>query len=388
MSGAVEDYLLLALRLGRHVEGYVDWYYGPAALAARVEAEPPVEPARLVEEGAELRARIEAEGGGAWLAEQARGLHTYARVLAGEGLSFLDEVEGSYGVRPALVDEETFAAAHARLDAIVGGSGDLAPRYVAWRAAHTVPGQALAELIDAVLLVLQERARAIVPLPEGEAMHVTYVTDEPWNAFNFYEGALQSRIAVNTDVPMPWTRVLEIVAHEAYPGHHAERVMKELLVRGEGLLGEAIGPVSTPQAVVSEGIARLAQRHGLAEEVVSVAVPIVERHGVAVDVEESLAVVEAVAVLEHVSTNTALLVHEHGLGREEAMEYLGRWSLRGESYATQQYRFLTDPTWRAYAPTYTEGTRLCGAFLERHPEDGMRRLLTEQIAVSALAALA
>lgn len=388
MTGVVDDYLLLALRIGRHVHGYVDWYYGPAALSARVEAEPLVEPARLVEEGIELRERIVADGGSTWLAEQARGLHTYARVLAGEGLAFLDEVEGSYGVRPSLVGEDVFRDAHERMDAIVGGSGDLAARYAAWRSERLVPGAALRELIDAVLPVLRSRMREIAPLPDGEAMRVEYVNDEPWSAFNYYEGDLASRIVVNTDLPMVWTRALEIVAHEGYPGHHAERAIKESLLVRAGRLEETIGPVSTPQAVVSEGIARLAQAYGLDDEAVAVALPVLERYGVTADVAGDRAMVEATGALEQVSTNAALLIHEHGLGAAEAIEYLGHWTMRGEEFGNQQFRFLTDPTWRAYAPTYTEGARLCGSFLEHHPEDGLRRLLGEQIAVSEIAGLA
>ncbi len=43
----VGRYLELGLRLGRHVDGFVDAYYGPPALADRVDAEPVLPPARL-----------------------------------------------------------------------------------------------------------------------------------------------------------------------------------------------------------------------------------------------------------------------------------------------------------------------------------------------------
>ena len=46
--GLVEDYLTLGLRLGRHIDGMVDAYYGPTALAHAVEAEPLLSPDRLV----------------------------------------------------------------------------------------------------------------------------------------------------------------------------------------------------------------------------------------------------------------------------------------------------------------------------------------------------
>lgn len=390
MVGVDEDYLLLALRLGRHVEGLVDWYFGPASLASRVEAEPLADPARLADEGAALCDRIATEAaGGRWLAEQARGLHTYARVLAGEPLSYADEVEGCYGVRPSLVAEDVLERAHARIDELLGGSGDLAERHIAWRTRQSVTGEALAELIDSVLPAVRAATRHIVDLPDGEQIDIGYVRDEPWAAFNYYQGDLRSRVVVNTDLPMVWTRALEIVAHEAYPGHHAERSVKEaLLVRGQGLLAETIGPVPTPQAVVSEGIARLAQAHALTDEVLGVALPVLARHGLVVDVEQALALVEPIAALEHATANVALLLHEHGLPEDEAVAYLVRLGLRGEDYARQQVRFVTDPTWRAYVSTYTQGARLCGAFVAARPADGFRRLLTEQIAASDLVALA
>ena len=277
------------------------------------------------------------------------GLHTYARVLAGDGLSYADEVEGSYGIRPALAPEDLFERAHVRVDEILGGAGDLVERHRAWRERQSVPGAALPELIDAVLPVIRSQTRAIVALPEGESIEVEFVRDEPWAAFNYYQGGLRSRIAVNTDLPMVWTRALEIVGHEAYPGHHVERVVKEvLLVGGAGLLEEAIGPVPTPQAVVSEGIARLGQAHALADEVVAVARPILERLGRRLDVEQGRAMVQAVEPLERASANVALLINGHGMTEEDAVAYLGHWSLRGEDFARQQVRFVTDPTWRAY----------------------------------------
>ena len=51
MSALAEDYVLLGLRLGRHVDGLVDSYCGPAELKEQVDAEPLAEPAALVARG-------------------------------------------------------------------------------------------------------------------------------------------------------------------------------------------------------------------------------------------------------------------------------------------------------------------------------------------------
>ncbi|MGB7051963.1 MAG: hypothetical protein WBG41_10380, partial [Acidimicrobiales bacterium] len=58
--GLVERYLSLGLRLGRHVDGLVDAYYGPRRLSDQVADEAPLAPGRLVAEAQELLAEIEA----------------------------------------------------------------------------------------------------------------------------------------------------------------------------------------------------------------------------------------------------------------------------------------------------------------------------------------
>src|SRR5215470_8884068 len=104
-----QRYLRLGLQIGRHVEGAVDAYFGPAELAAAVEAEPPVNPLRLVAEADSLLGEL----GDGWLRDQVVGLRTYAGVLAGEDRSFGEEVEGCYGIPLTYTDESVFEAAHA-----------------------------------------------------------------------------------------------------------------------------------------------------------------------------------------------------------------------------------------------------------------------------------
>src|SRR4051794_16141875 len=101
-----ERYILLGLRLGRHVDGLVDSYYGPAELKEQTDAEDVVPPEELAAEGAALLAELEES----WLRDLVQGLDTYARVLAGEPISYSDEVERCYGVRPARIDRSVYEA--------------------------------------------------------------------------------------------------------------------------------------------------------------------------------------------------------------------------------------------------------------------------------------
>ena len=82
--------------------------------------------------------------------------------------------------------------------------------------------------------------------------------DEPWWAFNYYLGELRSRVVVNSDQQTTAADLVTLAAHEAFPGHHTDRVVKEqLLVREQGFLEESIQLVPTPQSLVGEGIAEL-----------------------------------------------------------------------------------------------------------------------------------
>ncbi len=86
---------------------------------------------------------------------------------------------------------------------------------------------------------LRTRAGDAFGLPEGEGLTIEEVRDEPWWAFNYYSGNLTSRVVVNVDVPTSGPDLVQLAAHEAYPGHHLEHVWKEqLLVRDRDLLEE------------------------------------------------------------------------------------------------------------------------------------------------------
>jgi hypothetical protein len=269
-SGIVDRYLELGLRLGRHVDGFVDAYYGPPELAARIDAEAVRPPAELVADAGRLVADLDAgEGAGTgdgaldagrrrWIRAQALGLRTSARKLAGEEIAYLDEVEQCYGARPEKVPEDTFAAAHARLDTVLPGSGPLRDRSIAWREAHAVPQDRLEPAIRSLADDLRERTQRLFGLPEGEHVEWVFETGKPWSGFNYYEGGLRSRVAINVDLPVLSLSLGHLVAHEAYPGHHTEHTRKEVgLVRRRRWLEETIFLVGTPQCTLAEGLADL-----------------------------------------------------------------------------------------------------------------------------------
>jgi hypothetical protein len=380
VASPAEAYVLLGLRLGRHVDGLVDAYYGPPELQEQVDAEPLAEPDALVADGDTLLAEVE-DG---WLRDQALGLRTYAGKLAGEPLSYSDEVERCYGVRPARQSTEVYAEAHERLDELLPGDGPLAERYQAWRRSCTIPPDRVAPVVEDVATELRALTADLVDLPAGEQVSVEPVRDEPWWAFNYYLGGLRSRVVVNVDVPTTCDDVVHLAGHEIYPGHHTEHSVKEqLLIRNRGLIEESIQMVPTPSALVGEGIAetgpRLVRDGELAERLVAT----LARHGLEYDVERSEAIAEARRPFRRVAVDAAVMIHEDGASVAEGEAHVRRWSLVSPEEAAHSVGFVVDPTWRAYPITYSAGRDLCEAWVGGDPAR-FARLLTEQVRVRDL----
>jgi len=392
-GGAVEEYLTLGLRLGRHIDGMVDAYYGPPALAAAVAAEPVVPPRQLV---AEARALLAALDSGApldgpasedsaaparrhWLAAQVVGLATTCAKLAGEPISYADEVEACYGVRPNRVDEEALVDAHRRLDEVLPGSGPLAERLVAWRESHAVPVDRLGPAVQSLAEDLRARTDELFGLPDGEHVEFELVSDEPWAGFNYYLGDLQSRVAINTDLPVLSTGLAHLVAHEAYPGHHTEHTRKEVgLVRRRHWWEESIFLVGTPQCLLAEGLADLGLEVAWGRHPESTVAAHLHPLGIRYDTEVVAAVSDAGEALGAVRTNAAFRLHEDGADPDTVIDEVARWGLMRRDRAAKAVEFLTHPTWRAYLTCYVEGFPLCRAFVDGDPAR-FDRLLSEQL---------
>jgi hypothetical protein len=379
-----ERYLELGLRLGKHVDGLVDAYYGPPELKEQVDAEELIPAAQLAADAYTLRDELP-DG---WLRDQVHGCVTYAHVLAGDGISYSDEVEGCYGVRPVKVSEDVYAAVHSELDELYPGAGSLRERRDAWRDVHLIPGHLAVPVLDDLLPLLRARTEAVLlDLPAGDGVTLESVNDEPWWAFNYYLGNLQSRVVLNIDVPTTGPELIHLAGHEVFPGHHTEHAVKEqVLIRDQGKIEEGIQLVPTPQAVLSEGIAETGAELVLDDTAKEEAYAIIRRHGgTLVDPQLSERISKVSEPLRTVAVNAALMIHEEGASVEEAEAYVEKWNLVPREQAQHSVSFVIDPTWRAYVISYSAGRDLCRAYVDGDPAR-FRTLLTEPVRIGDLLA--
>ena len=397
------DYILLGLRLDQHIPGLVDGYFGPAELKAQVDMEQRRSPARLREDAAALRGRLGAEIPEAdrrdWLDVQLVALETQAAALAGDPLPYLDHVTRCFDHTPAWIPDERFDDAAARIDELLPGDGSLDDRLAAWDAGLEVPVDRLRDVAEWLVARFRNVAGERFGLPDGEDLRVSLVSDQPWSAYNWFDGGRRSRIDVNTDLPIHAPRLPGLAAHEAYPGHHLEHSTKEAeLVDRQGRLESSILLINTPECLVSEGLADLGVRFvAPAAERVDLLVELFERAGLADGTDPAAARARAEraaaidghrATLGTVAGNVALLRHVEGRSHDEAVAYFRDVGRVSQARAEKRLEFIEHPLWRTYIFVYAEGEALLERWVDAVP-DGERaarfgRLLREQLTPAAV----
>jgi hypothetical protein len=370
-----ERYVALALALGEHVEG-LTFFYGDGTPVWRERSDLLAEADRLLAELGE----VEPAPRGRWLERQLRALRA---VAAGEAFAVRDEARVLYGLAPKPCPEGDFAEAHRLLDEALPGKGDLGSRYRTWLEASSIPGDKVVPVLRAAADVFRERTRELVGLPEGEDVEIELVRGERWRGFSRYLGGFKSRFSYNDEFALPAAEVALLVSHEAYPGHHTDNCWKDaLLVRGGGRVELKIVVAVGVQPVLVEGIAHVATdlvEDEAAHRAVAAAVRDV---GCDYDAEVGFRVATASRPLSAVSANVVLM-YDDGSTREELLDYVRTWSLQSEDRVQRTVDGIERSTFRASVFCYTEGYRLCSAFVGGDPRR-FERLLKEQLTLEDL----
>lgn len=313
-----------------------------------------------------------------WLHSQLNGLAAVAQRLAGRPLTYKDEVRRCYGVDIATTPDDELEELHRQLGRLLPGSGPLPERYEAWHRATEIPRDDLLKALEPVRQEVRRRTLSLFGLPEGESADIELVSNEPWSGFNYYQGGLRSRVAVNTDNPVRASFVPGLLAHEVYPGHHTEHCWKEeLLVRGQGYLEESISMIGTPQCLVTEGIASFAL-DALGPDAEPACEALLRSMGHPYDVELARAVREIRRGLAAALDNAALMLHEEGADVETVRRYLRRWVLESDARLEKNLQFMMHPVWRTYRVVYEAGERIVARWTAGDPAR-FGRLLTEQL---------
>ena len=380
------DYLSLALNLNRHLDGFVDAYFGPPELRVEIETGAPRPLSALADDAVLLQEEIAAGSHDAqrkdYLTRQTRAMQAIIGNLSGDGLSIEEEVEQYFDITPEMVDESVFEGFRAQMDSLLPGNGPLAERVLDWERSVELRRDRILPMCERVIQEVRTKTRAVFDLPPDEDVSLSLVQNKPWQAYNWYLGHGRSQIDLNSDLGLRIEDVVEALPHETYPGHHTELAIKEcLLWWGEGRAEHSL-LATGPQAVVSEGLAMWAwevifEGSELTDFLRGELYPLA---GLPTEhVERDVGVMRAnVSVLGVVDGNAALMLHRDGRASDEVQQYLVHFGLLTPERAAKSLEFMLDPHWRTYTFTYAAGRKLLAPLL-RGPDrvENFARLLSE-----------
>jgi hypothetical protein len=370
----VRGYLMLGLRLGRLMDGFVDCFFGDADLTRQVAGEPTPVPAELAGQASRLLAQLDDSGLDEsrrhFLSAQLTALECVAKKLSGQQLSFGAEIRDYFQVEIAMGDPDHYASVHDAIGELLPGTGELRARLDAYDERNSIPPDKLRSAVQAVSDELRTRAGPLFDLPAAERVDYEVVHGKPWHAFNRYLGDFHSRVALNDEAGRAVAALPTIVTHESYPGHHTDHCLKEAgLVRGRGHGEQQIALVNTPQCLMSEGMAELALTAVMGEGWGAWTAEILADVGVHSDGELTERLLALIKQLLPARQDAAIMLHDGKVAADDVTDYLRRWLLLPGDRAEHMVRFLTDPLWRAYTVTYIEGARLVGSWLAARPKD-------------------
>ncbi len=388
LDDLARQYLAVQLAIGEKDPGYVDAYYGPEDLATVAAAEDdnvslPILQARVFALDATLRSLPVAEG--SVEAERVRYLRAMLnsakvrlRMLRGEEISFQDEAEGLFGVRPELIDLTTLDPVLERIEELVPGDasdGPLNERLNAFQDRFIIPNDRLRAVIDAAVAECRARTLPHIPMPATEDFTLSLVTDKPWGGFNYYQGDYHSVIEINTDLPTRLDRAVDVGCHEAYPGHHVYSTLIERdRVNAMGQIEYTLLPLYSPRAIISEGSAEYGVKlafpgRSQLEYERDVLAPLA---GIdASDLEAYYELREATGDLSGAYYTLAAAYLDKTMTREEVIEASMRYRLQSRERAEQSLRFMD--TYRSYVINYGLGEEIIGNAVEAAGESSEAR---------------
>ena len=381
INALAEQYVRLALILGEYDKSFVDAYYGPDSLKPETPVKPVFPNDSLLREVYFLQAAvIEIENRAendtirnraGWISDQLVAFAKRIKIFSGDGDTFDQESKDLFGTAAPVFNEDHFKSLMAKLDSFLPGLGPIQLRFQTLANKFIIPREKLDAVFKAAIAESRKRTKEYYDLPENESFSLEYVTDKPWNGYNWYKGNYTSLIQINTDLDIFIDRAIDVGSHESYPGHHVYNMLLEKnLYRDQGLVEISMYPLYSPQSLIAEGTANYG---------IEMAFPGHERTKFAKEVLLPLAGLDttgislyfrAVAIkgrLNYARNEAARGIINKTMTDEQALKWLQDYALFNEETARKSIDFIKAN--RSYVINYNYGMDLVENYVESKIKD-------------------
>ena len=118
-----KDYYLLGLRINKHIDGYVEHYYGPSEFKKKVDIEELLSPKTLLKDYKNLFMKFQKQDFDKkrynFLDKTLIAIETILRILSGEKIPYLEQTEKLFNFKPVLYDDAFFLSLYIKSRKIV-----------------------------------------------------------------------------------------------------------------------------------------------------------------------------------------------------------------------------------------------------------------------------
>ncbi|UCC21039.1 MAG: hypothetical protein JSV62_07105 [Promethearchaeota archaeon] len=359
-------YLCLGLRINQHINGYVEHYYGPSEFKDLIKAEGKVSPIKLIQDCKNLICQLKEQGfeekRQRFLEKTLVGIQTILRILNGEKIPYLEQVEKLFDFKPRLQNDNFFFDLTSQAEKIYKGDGNLSNRIKNYAQRRIVPPKNIKILMLKAINIAKKRTIELFPdlLPLNEKVILNEVKDKSWPMYNWYLGNYTSKIDINISTIYYWTSLLNFACHEGYPGHHMESAVRDLLLfHNKGYFETSILMIYTPEMVIHEGLGELAERilFNPSESNKILLDEFCPNPSIEDDIETLIKQNKIRDGFRVFNYNLAYYKYVKGWNDDELTKYSRDFKVIPEIGIKAMLRFISDKIWAPYIPVY-QGERL------------------------------
>jgi hypothetical protein len=378
LNKLAQEYVTLGLTIGQYDSDFVDAYYGPDSLKPKEVADKKDFPRdsilaninslmndiKLIADASADSNKIRAN----WMYNQLIAFGRRVRIYGGEYRSFDEESRELFGVAAPSYSDEYFKADIDKLDSLLPGKGNVNDRFQKLANKFVIPKAKLDDVMKAAIAEARKRTLAHYKLPAGENFTLEYVTDKPWNGYNWYKGKYQSTVQINTDIKIFIDRAIDVGSHESYPGHHVYNMLLEKnLYHDRGWVEISLYPLFSPQSLIAEGSANYG---------IEVAFPGDDKVKFAKNVLLPLAGLDTAGIdvyfkalaikgrLNYARNEAARGLINDTMSESKARSYLKKYCLMNDETADKSISFIKK--YRSYVINYNYGQDLVKDYIERN----------------------
>jgi len=384
-----KNYLLLALRIGKYIDGYVDTYFGPEEFKKQVDTERICSPKKLLAACKHLQSTLEDQGftkkRANFLRKMLWAMETSIRLQNGNNIPYIDQVRRLYDIEPTLIADSYFYQIAEDLSEAYQGKGTLEEKMIIIRKKRKIPKRKVMATFHKSIDYVARRTKELFSnfLPEGETISVEAVKQKFWGVKNWYLGNFTSRIEINLDHDYYWTSVFRTATHEGYPGHHVEQTLKDwYLYQTKKMFEYCICLIPSPKRVIYEGIGDIAlnvlfsYKEG-ARKAYELLCPTPSKED---DLESFSNQWRAGYKANGLWTNLSYHTHVDGWTKERLIQYGTQFGYHTKQEVKTYLEFILNPLTKTYAFCYSSGRQLIEQKFGEHPSlDTFKMLLIQPL---------